>query len=68
MRSIFKIGFVYVLFNDSMPGMVKVGLTTRLPEDRSHELSNTSVPTPFKVVFRVATSQPREVEKKTMAF
>lgn len=68
MKSNFEIGFVYVLSNESMPGLVKIGLTTRLPEDRSHELSNTSVPTPFKVAFRIATSRPREVEKQAHNF
>lgn len=58
-----SIGFVYVLSNPTLPGLVKVGLTTRLPEDRSLELFNTSVPTPFEVVFRIATSRPCDVEK-----
>ncbi len=45
-------GYLYVLVNSSMPGLVKVGKTTRAPSDRANELSNTTgVPTPFVVAF-----------------
>ena len=45
-------GYLYVLVNSSMPGLVKVGKTTRDPTDRANELSNTTgVPTPFVVAF-----------------
>ena len=37
----FTIGFVYVLINESMPDLVKIGLTTWLPEDRSKQLFTT---------------------------
>lgn len=47
-------GYVYLLINHSMPGLVKVGRTTRPPADRVQELSGpTSVPTPFVLVFDV---------------
>lgn len=42
-------GFVYVLSNVSMPGLLKIGKTTRTPEQRATELFQTGVPTPFKV-------------------
>lgn len=43
-------GYVYILTNPSMPGLVKIGKTTRDPEDRAHEVSGaTGVPTPFDV-------------------
>lgn len=45
-------GYLYVLANSSIPNLVKVGKTTRVPESRAQELSgSTSVPTPFIVVF-----------------
>lgn len=45
-------GYVYVLFNRSMRDLVKVGKTTRSPEERAQELSRvTAVPTPFYVAF-----------------
>lgn len=45
-------GYVYVLMNPSMEGLVKVGRTERDPHQRAKELSaTTGVPTPFIVVF-----------------
>ena len=45
-------GYVYVLANGSMPGVVKVGKTTRNATERAKELStSTGVPTPFIVVY-----------------
>jgi hypothetical protein len=44
-------GFVYVLQNDAMPGIYKVGFTLRSPSLRCHELSqSTSAPLPFNLV------------------
>jgi cold shock CspA family protein len=46
-------GFLYVLINASMPGVVKVGKTERDPESRAKELSGvTGVPSPFAVVYQ----------------
>lgn len=42
-------GFVYILTNPSMPGLVKIGKTTRDVEQRANELWQTGVPTPFEV-------------------
>ncbi len=45
-------GWVYVLVNSSMPGLVKVGCTTRPPAERAAELSAaTGVATPFVLAF-----------------
>jgi len=45
-------GFLYVLVNSAMPGLVKVGKTQRSPETRAQELSGgTGIPTPFVVVY-----------------
>jgi T5orf172 domain len=47
-----KPGYVYALINGAMPGLVKVGKTTRDPAGRAQELSGaTGVATPFMVVF-----------------
>lgn len=46
-------GYVYVMINPSYEGLVKIGKTTREPEERAKELSaSTSVPTPFVVVYK----------------
>lgn len=43
-------GWVYVLSNEYMPGIYKVGMTTISPENRAKELSSaTGVPDKFKV-------------------
>ena len=63
-----SVGFIYVLTNESMPNLLKVGLTSHLPEDRAKQLFNTAIPSPFVVAFRQITSHPRAVEKKPMSF
>lgn len=45
-------GYVYVMVNPSLPDMVKIGMTTKDPNERAKELSTaTGVPTPFMLVF-----------------
>lgn len=47
-----ELGYLYVLANSAMPGVVKVGKTTRSPLERAGELSGaTGLPTPFIVVY-----------------
>lgn len=46
------LGYLYVLANSAMPGLIKVGKTTRTPSERAIELScATGLPTPFIVVY-----------------
>ena len=42
-------GYVYILTNPSMPGLVKVGRTSRNVDLRAAELWHTGVPTKFEV-------------------
>lgn len=42
-------GYVYILSNAAMPGLVKIGRTTRSVEGRAMELYQTGVPMPFVV-------------------
>ena len=45
-------GFLYVLVNSAMQGLIKVGKTQRNPETRAQELSGvTGIPTPFVVAY-----------------
>lgn len=46
-------GYIYLMMNPSMNGIVKIGLTKRTPEERLNELSKaTGVPTPFILVYK----------------
>jgi len=44
-------GFVYVLINPSMPGLLKIGRTNRSTDERLRELNVTAVPTPFVLAY-----------------
>jgi hypothetical protein len=60
----YETGFVYVMSNPAMPDMLKIGVTTSLPEDRAMGLSSrTGVPLPFGVKFRALTMRWRQVER-----
>lgn len=55
-------GFIYVLKNPSLKGMVKIGVTTKDPSKKCEELSSTSIiPTPFKVVYSQPSKNPFKV-------
>jgi hypothetical protein len=50
--SIMAKGFIYILINPAMPGLVKIGRTSGTSEDRAAELSAvTGLPTPFVVAY-----------------
>lgn len=48
-------GYVYVLTNECMPGIVKIGKTNREGDDRFKELYTTGVPTPFDLAYQIHT-------------
>jgi hypothetical protein len=54
---------VYVLKNEAMPGIIKIGLTDQVLGQRVRQLDTTGVPLPFEVFIAVATEKPmKEVE------
>lgn len=56
-------GFVYILWNESMPGLYKIGRTSRSPSARAEELSAASgVPTPFSVAFYAESNDHEQLE------
>ncbi|WP_438349205.1 GIY-YIG nuclease family protein [Paenibacillus sp. FA6] len=58
-------GYIYILINSSMPNLVKIGMTTREPDDRILELSSaTGVPTPFILVYKRHFNNCRIAEDK----
>ena len=58
-------GYVYILVNKSMPGLIKIGQTTKKPEERAKELSSpTGVAAPFEVAYALCSSQYESLEKR----
>lgn len=43
-------GFVYVMVNESLPNLYKIGYTTKSPMARANELSRTNIPHQYYVV------------------
>lgn len=60
-----KGGYIYILSNPSMPGVLKIGKTKRPPEVRVKELSSaTGVPTPFHIEGVIEATDMSAVEKE----
>lgn len=58
-----EFGFLYALTNPAMPGHIKIGMTTRRPEDRVAELSSaTGVPARFELAYSRAFENARLAE------
>lgn len=58
-------GYVYILVNKSMPGLIKIGRTKKNPKDRAKELSSTTgVPTPFEVAYALCSFRHESLEKQ----
>lgn len=59
-----KYGFVYIMRNDFMPNLYKVGMTFRSPAQRAQELSSTGLPGSFEVVYYAEVLNPCQVEAR----
>ena len=60
-------GYVYILSNKSMPGLLKIGKTTTSPAQRMAELHSTGVPTPFELELAVEVSDCDVSEREVHA-
>lgn len=61
-------GYVYVMINSSMNGLVKIGKTGKDPEERAKELSTaTGIATPFTVVYKRMFNDCDKAEKNAHA-
>ena len=56
-------GWCYVLTNEFMPGIVKIGWTARTPEERSVELSTTGVPGRYRIEYATEVAEAELAEK-----
>ena len=56
-------GYVYVLSNESMPGIYKIGCTSRTPYDRAKDLYTTGVPSRFVVEYFLYIDNYQYIEK-----
>jgi hypothetical protein len=57
-------GYVYILTNSAMPGIVKIGSTKLSPEARARQLSTTGVPAPFRVIAYQKVEDELRVERE----
>ena len=55
---------VYILINEAMPGIIKIGWTDKSVEERMKELDKTSTPVPFTCYFAKRVEDPTFVESK----
>jgi hypothetical protein len=55
-------GYVYVLSNPSMPGLVKIGRSINGGEERAKAIYQTGVPTPFKLEFELYSTCHEHLE------
>ena len=61
-KSYQKRGYVYVLSNPSMPGIVKIGRSKAGGKHRASQLYTTGVPMPFLLEFEMLVTDPEFVE------
>lgn len=57
-------GYVYVMSNKAMDGILKIGYSTKDPSLRAKELSSAGVPFKFKVEYEILVDNPESVEGK----
>ena len=57
-------GWLYVLKNPSLNGMYKIGYSNRDPIERCNELSNTSLPHNYEIVYTVLIENADTLEQK----
>jgi len=55
---------VYILTNEAMPGIIKIGWTDNTVEQRMKELDKTATPLPFTCYFAKRVKEPTFVESK----
>jgi hypothetical protein len=60
-----SIGYIYILSNPQMQGLLKIGITNKDVKERVKELSSaTGVPQPFEIEYYCLTRNLEEIEKE----
>ena len=59
-----QLGWVYILTNPAIKGLIKIGYSTRDPVIRAHEMKTTGVPHEFILQYDVLLYNPRKFEKE----
>ena len=57
------LGYVYVMSNEAMLGIYKIGCTSRNPDERANDLNTTGVPKPFVVEYCINIDNYVNIEK-----
>ncbi len=59
-------GCVYILKNEAMPDLIKIGYTMRTAKQRATELYEgiTGVPMPFEVAYEYPCEEPQKLERE----
>lgn len=56
-------GWIYVITNKAMPGIVKIGYSMKDPRLRADELNHTGSPYPYEVEYEVLIEEPSQFER-----
>jgi hypothetical protein len=56
-------GIIYVLVNQAMPGLIKIGRTAENIEMRMRQLDSSGVPLPFECFYAAEVADPAKVER-----
>jgi hypothetical protein len=57
------LGWLYILSNPAMPGLIKIGFTMSDPEIRAKDLRTTGVPMHFNIVYWAMVDEPNFIEQ-----
>src|SRR5260370_30680131 len=56
-------GIIYILTNEAMPGLVKIGKTNNEVAERMRQLDTTPIPLPFECFYAAEVTDPDRVER-----
>lgn len=57
-------GWIYIISNKAMPGIIKIGYLTKDPKLRAEELNHAGSPYPYVVEYEMLIEKPYQIEQK----